>query len=299
VSGAPVEWADVRTLNELGFTVLSRVVVLDPPPDDQVPQGDYDDGAAVTAAILALIATMAVLEVTLLAGPAFAVGARRQRRSLALLAATGGEPAHVRRVVLSQGLLVGSSPRPSACRSGIGVAAVVRAVVTLGAELGTVRGLAARRPARRRCWARDRPAGRAGPGVGDGPPADRRRPAGTRVTSAGAGRPALVGLLLMGVGPGRHAGGAALPVRLRRLHRAGRRGRVPSRPSSARCCWPRPPWRWPAASAARLPLALRFATRDADRSAVAPLRPSPRSPRPWPASSRSGSPPAVTPSSSG
>jgi putative ABC transport system permease protein len=267
VTGPAVEWADVRRLNTLGFLVLSRAVVLDPPPDDQVPGSVSETSdAAVTAAILALIATMAVLEVTLLAGPAFAVGARRQRRSLALLAATGGEPAHVRKVVLSQGLLVGLVAAAVGVPLGIGIAAAVRAVLTrydwrpgpfevslrdvlLIALLGAgVAVLAALAPA----WVM------------------ARQPIvaalqGRRVTSAGAGRPALVGLLLMGVG---------LVITLASLRSYGftfggnrelgvAAGAIPTVLGAVLLA--------PAAlalagrGAARLPLALRFATRDADR----------------------------------
>ena len=43
-------------------------------------------------AVLVLIVVMALIEVVLLAGPAFAVGARKQQRSLALMSATGGTP---------------------------------------------------------------------------------------------------------------------------------------------------------------------------------------------------------------
>ena len=43
---------------------------------------------------------MALLEVVLLAGPAFAVGARKQQRSLALMSAAGGTPIQSRRVVI-------------------------------------------------------------------------------------------------------------------------------------------------------------------------------------------------------
>ena len=52
-------------------------------------------------AVIALVVVMALIEVVLLAGPAFAVGARRQSRSLALMAATGGTPAQARRVVMA------------------------------------------------------------------------------------------------------------------------------------------------------------------------------------------------------
>ena len=52
----------------------------------------YDTGDGDYIAIVALIVAMALLEVVLLAGPAFAVGARRQARTLALMAASGGTP---------------------------------------------------------------------------------------------------------------------------------------------------------------------------------------------------------------
>ena len=52
---------------------------------------------------------MALLEVVLLAGPAFAVIARRMQRSLALMAATGATPPQARRVVLASGLVLGAA----------------------------------------------------------------------------------------------------------------------------------------------------------------------------------------------
>ncbi|MCW2777840.1 MAG: transporter permease, partial [Frankiales bacterium] len=112
----------VQQVNALGGVVLSRAVVEDPPPDDQVPDlSGYTDHT--TAALVGLIVVIAVLEVVLLAGPAFAVGARRQRRALALLAAGGGEPRHVRRVVLAQGLLVGVTAAVVSAGLGVGLAA--------------------------------------------------------------------------------------------------------------------------------------------------------------------------------
>ena len=54
-------------------------------------------------AVVVLIVMMALLEVVLLAGPAFAVTARRQARTLALIAAGGGTPRQARRVVLAPG----------------------------------------------------------------------------------------------------------------------------------------------------------------------------------------------------
>ncbi len=114
VGERPVTWADVQRLNRLGFAVFSRAVVLDPPPDSQVPYfsrglapREVGQAAIATVLALALLVTLAILEVVLLAGAAFAVGARRQARSLGLLSAAGGDARHVRRVVLAGGLVLG------------------------------------------------------------------------------------------------------------------------------------------------------------------------------------------------
>lgn len=267
VAGPPVEWDDVQRLNALGVLVLSRDVVLDPPPDDEVRESGFSSGQDVTVAIVGLIAVMAVLEVVLLAGPAFAVGARRQRRGLALLAATGGEPSHVRRVVLAQGLLVGAVAALVGAPLGIAVAALARAPlsrwadaqwgpfdvgwldVLLVALLGAATALlAALGPA----WVM------------------ARQPLvaalqGRRVTAAGAARPALVGLVLLAVGLVITVGS----LRDQRFTYAGyaelgvAAGAIPTVLGAVLLA--------PAALslvgrlAGRLPLALRFAVRDADR----------------------------------
>jgi putative ABC transport system permease protein len=113
-----VSWATVRQLNSHALLALSRSVVEHPPPPSAYPdQGASGGTSSAEIAVLALVVAMALLEVVLLAGPAFAVGARRQQRSLALIVAAGGEPPDIRRVVLASGLVLGS------------VAAVVGSVV--------------------------------------------------------------------------------------------------------------------------------------------------------------------------
>ncbi len=109
VGGGPVSWSQVLALNATGATVLSRAVVLDPPPDSALaPQlAFYGGGDDTLLAVLVLVVVMALIEVVLLAGPAFAVSARRQSRTLALLAAAGGTPAQARRVVLAGGVVLG------------------------------------------------------------------------------------------------------------------------------------------------------------------------------------------------
>lgn len=123
VGGDALVWADVRALNAHGALVSSRAVITDPPPiPPELQQMGYDSGSGDYIAVVALVIAMTLLEVVLLAGPAFAVGARRQARSLALMAACGGTPRQARRVVLASGAVLGA------------VAALVGAV--LGVLLG-------------------------------------------------------------------------------------------------------------------------------------------------------------------
>lgn len=116
--GHDFSWPMVEQANTRGVTVVSRAVLLHPPARDQVPlykaQGTQDlvmqSGAerAAAVAIAATIAGLSVLEICLLAGPAFAVGARRSRRQLGLVGANGGDRRHIRAIVLSGGLVIGA-----------------------------------------------------------------------------------------------------------------------------------------------------------------------------------------------
>lgn len=108
VDAGPVSWSQVRELNEIGGVVTSRAVLADPPDvASMAEQMGYDTGENEIFAVVALIIVMALIEVVLLAGPAFAVGARRHSRTLALIAASGGTPAQSRRVILGSGLVLG------------------------------------------------------------------------------------------------------------------------------------------------------------------------------------------------
>ncbi|MFS8098826.1 hypothetical protein LFM09_16990 [Lentzea alba] len=102
----PIDWAKVKELNKSGIAVLSRTVLHNlPSAADSYPQ--FPDSGELTADILVLVAGLAVLEMSLLAGSAMAVGARRRKRDLALISAVGGAPTHVRRIVLADGVVVG------------------------------------------------------------------------------------------------------------------------------------------------------------------------------------------------
>ena len=126
-----VDWETVRALNSEGMFALSRSVVENPPPASEVTVETYGGGEtdARAVAVLALVAAMALLEVVLLAGPAFAVGARRQQRALALMAASGAEPPHLRRVVLASGVVLGSAAVVLGAVLGVVVAWLVRPIV--------------------------------------------------------------------------------------------------------------------------------------------------------------------------
>ena len=111
-----VSWEQVLELNEHGLTALSHDVVTSPPTDEELAAdprtegllgmaGDGPGGGAV--AVVGLIVAMVLLEVVLLAGPAFAVSASSQTRALGLLAAQGGTRKHLRRVVLAQAIVLG------------------------------------------------------------------------------------------------------------------------------------------------------------------------------------------------
>jgi putative ABC transport system permease protein len=106
----PVTWPDVRRLNDFGLLVQSRQVFLNPPPESELdPQIAQMVGSNTQGQDLFLfIAAVGIfIETTLLAGPAFAVSAARQRRSLALAASNGAEARQLRRYVLGQAVVLG------------------------------------------------------------------------------------------------------------------------------------------------------------------------------------------------
>lgn len=121
---APVSWSQVLELNRLGFVAVSRQVYLNPPPASQIAyRADPSDPSTVSVTATALVIGMALLEIILMAGPAFAVTARRQRRDLALIAAVGGRRRDMRDVVLANGLVLGLTAGVLGVAGGIGICA--------------------------------------------------------------------------------------------------------------------------------------------------------------------------------
>ncbi|MGN9909345.1 FtsX-like permease family protein [Phytohabitans sp. LJ34] len=74
-------------------------------------RGDVGPSAAemaVRVAAFTLVVGFAALQVALLAGAAFAIGARRQRRELAMVAAVGASRPQIARMVLANGVVLGA-----------------------------------------------------------------------------------------------------------------------------------------------------------------------------------------------
>lgn len=141
-AGGEIDWERVQELNRLGLVVISRAVVTDPPPPESIPaqvrMSSSDDGLF---GFYVLVVAIIFLEVVLLAGPAFAVGARRQSRELALLVTTGATPRDVRRIVLAQALVLGVGSAVLGAVLGVLAIALGRPLIEpfVGSELGAVR----------------------------------------------------------------------------------------------------------------------------------------------------------------
>lgn len=121
-----VSWSDVLALNRHGVLVTSRSVLLDPPPPSAVPRHPHQQpaaGTSSTAIAIGVGTSLAVLQLALLAGPAFAVSARRRQRDLALIAAIGGDRKVLRRMLFAESLVLGALASVLGCAVGI-VAAV-------------------------------------------------------------------------------------------------------------------------------------------------------------------------------
>ncbi|MGW2148728.1 FtsX-like permease family protein [Nonomuraea bangladeshensis] len=116
----PVTWNDVPALNAAGLYVTSRAMISDSARTLARPGPMNVAGTAG----LGVMVIMVVLETVLLAGPAFAVGLRRRRRELAEIAAQGGSAAHLRTIVLADGLVLGGAAAVVATVLGVGAGAL-------------------------------------------------------------------------------------------------------------------------------------------------------------------------------
>jgi putative ABC transport system permease protein len=132
----PLTWSQVKQLNTHGVVAVSRQV-LEHPPSRAERYLEFAGEGGFKAGVPALVGGLAMLEIVLLAGPAFAVGARRRRRDLGLVAAAGGTPGHLRRIVLADGVVLGAVA--AAAGVALGIVAVYAARPALEEQFTHVR----------------------------------------------------------------------------------------------------------------------------------------------------------------
>jgi hypothetical protein len=103
-----LSWTEIRALNAQGAVVLSRRVLLDPPPVSVAPRlTGTNPPNTIGILFISLLGAFALFEVCLLAGAAFAVGARHQQRMLAILSSVGGDRRTLFRVISFGGIILG------------------------------------------------------------------------------------------------------------------------------------------------------------------------------------------------
>ncbi|MFF0745073.1 FtsX-like permease family protein [Streptomyces sp. NPDC004111] len=147
VGGDGFTWNMVKAANAKGIQVDSRSVILSPPPKSEVPyfkrngsdQMTYGNETEQMLMVAVTIVVLALLEICLLAGPAFAVGARRSRRQLGLVGANGGDRRHIRAIVLSGGLVIGVTAAVVGTALGIALTLALQPVLeeTMGKRFGS------------------------------------------------------------------------------------------------------------------------------------------------------------------
>lgn len=124
-----VSWDEVKKLNADGLTVLSRTVMLDPPPNDgSYPVYDQWTYVFAVGSLIAIVAAFAAFEVILLAGAAFTVTARQQQRTLATIASVGAPRKLLFRILAANGIVLGTIGGLVGVALGIGAAAIFMSI---------------------------------------------------------------------------------------------------------------------------------------------------------------------------
>lgn len=141
LSEAPVSWTNVLEFNRYGIGVLSAQVLLEPPASEQLPAellslmglGQQD---LVFSAIL-VFSNFFVLAVPIavLSGAAFAFGARRQERTLALMSSLGASPKQLRQVTTFSAILLGLVGGTLGIGLGLLTAAIILPIQSQGSRL--------------------------------------------------------------------------------------------------------------------------------------------------------------------
>lgn len=130
-----LNWAAVQKLNTEGAIVLSRSVLLNPPPASDVKLQAPPDGSFLPIlAIGGIFGGFAAFEVILLAGAAFTVTARQQQRTLATIASVGATRPTLFRVLSASGIVLGAIGGVAGVALGIGAGAAFMALTNNGSS---------------------------------------------------------------------------------------------------------------------------------------------------------------------
>ncbi len=106
LGGVSPKWSEIQRLNKLGVLVVGRSVLLNPPPANQLnSQATLSSIGTLIGALF--LAPLVLLPVIVLAGSAFAFGARRQTRTLAVLSSLGSSTKLLRKITLASGVWLG------------------------------------------------------------------------------------------------------------------------------------------------------------------------------------------------
>lgn len=139
VLDAALSWDDVLALNEQGIVATTPEIILGSGPYPGALPADVLRSAygfsGSFLALAALIGGFLLVQVVLLAGAAFMVGARQQQRALAVVASVGAENRLLRAVVTANGVVLGGIGAAVGIGFGIGVAAVVMQLTRNGSAL--------------------------------------------------------------------------------------------------------------------------------------------------------------------
>ncbi|WP_022867385.1 hypothetical protein [Schaalia vaccimaxillae] len=138
VGVTPVNWQDIEDLNKLGFVAISRSVLADPPTLDELPSAVATHRSAAPIfnpwQFLLIVAgvLLILVEMVLLVSPIFTVTQRSTMRTVAMIAANGGDRQDQRRLMIAHGVLIGNAAAVVSTALSIAVAFGIGAYLGLG-----------------------------------------------------------------------------------------------------------------------------------------------------------------------
>lgn len=139
LSDSSVSWNQVLEFNRYGIGVLSAEVLKNPPTSEQLPaplRTLMPGNQELLFSLISVISifTVMALPIAILSGAAFAFGARRQERTLAVMASIGASPSQLKRVTTFSGLTLGFFGGVLGIAAGLGFAAIYMPIQAQGSK---------------------------------------------------------------------------------------------------------------------------------------------------------------------